>query len=150
MKNTENKVKEYILGDIFCDTPNMDNDWDIFMKNKNNKYPDEFQVCEEYELENARNIRGLMQSKYDSLINLIEEIYPKNIYILEERDIWYSNNDVVQLGVFDSLDKAVEAATKEYGKLEKDGSNCHYKPLNNLNNVTLFIKEATLNVFEEL
>ena len=37
-----------------------------------------------------------------------------------------------------------------YGKLEKDGSNCHYKPLNNLNNVTLFIKEATLNVFEEL
>ena len=34
MKNTENKLKEYILGDIFCETPNKENDWDIFMNNK--------------------------------------------------------------------------------------------------------------------
>ncbi|MGJ0495117.1 hypothetical protein [Aliarcobacter cryaerophilus] len=74
----------------------------------------------------------------------------KKIYILEERDIWYSKNDVVQLGVFDSIEKAVEAATEEYGELQEDGSDCHYEPLNNLNKVKLFIKEATLNVFEEL
>ncbi|QKF59221.1 hypothetical protein [Aliarcobacter lanthieri] len=150
MANTENKVKEYILGDIFCDTPNMDNDWDIFMNNKKNEYPDGFQVCEAYELESARDIRNLMQMRLEDLIRLSENIIPKNIYILEERDTWYSDNDVVQLGVFDSLDKAVEAATKEYGKLEKDRSDCHYKPIKNPNNVKLFIKEATLNVFEEL
>ena len=74
----------------------------------------------------------------------------KKIYILEERDIWYSKNDVVQLGVFDSIEKAVEAATEEYGELQEDGSLLHYEPRNNPNNVKLLIKEVTLNVFEEL
>ena len=74
----------------------------------------------------------------------------KVLYILEERDVWYSKNDVVQLGVFDSIEKAVEAATEEYGELQEDGSVCHYEPIKNPNNVKLFIKEATLNVFEEL
>ncbi|MFY4797250.1 hypothetical protein ACOTVS_12070 [Aliarcobacter butzleri] len=150
MKTIENKIKQNIMNDIFCDRPFTEKDWNVFMKNKNNKYPDGFQVCEEYELENAKNIRGLMQSKYDNLINLIENIYPKNAYILEERDIWYSKNDVVPLGVFDSIEKAVKAATKEYGKLKKDGSDCHYEPIKNPNSVKLFIKEATLNVFEEI
>ncbi|WP_418180560.1 hypothetical protein ACNSOL_00030 [Aliarcobacter lanthieri] len=150
MKKIENRIKEYILGDIFCDTPNMDNDWDIFMNNKKNEYLDGFQVCEEYELDNARNIRRLMQSKYDNLINLIKCLYPKNIYILEERDRWYSKEGTVQLGVFDSIEKAVESATKEYGELQKDGSNYHFEPIKNPHNVKLFIEIATLNVFEEL
>lgn len=95
MKNIENKIKEYILGDLFSDTP-------------------------------------------------------KDIYILEERDIWYSSNDVVQLGVFDSIEKAVEASTEEYGELQEDGSDCHFEPIKNPHNVKLFIEIATLNVFEEL
>lgn len=150
MKNTENQIKEYILGDLFNDTPNMDNDWDIFMNNKKNKYPDGFQICEAYELESPRDIRSLMEVKFEDLMKLSEKITPKVLYILEERDIWYSKNDVVQLGVFDSIEKAVEAATEEYGELQEDGSLLHYEPRNNPNNVKLLIKEVTLNVFEEL
>ena len=150
MKNTENQIKEYILGDLFNDTPNMDNDWDIFMNNKKNKYPDGFQICEAYELESPRDIRSLMEVKFEDLMKLSEKITPKVLYILEERDVWYSKNDVVQLGVFDSIEKAVEAATKEYGELQEDGSLLHYEPRNSPNNVKLLIKEVTLNVFEEL
>lgn len=73
----------------------------------------------------------------------------KKIYILEERDAWYSNGSAVQLGVFDSLEKTVKAATKEYGELQEDGSNFHYEPIKNPD-VKLFIKKATLNVFEEI
>lgn len=150
MRNTENKIKEYILGDIFCESPNMENDWEVFMENETNEYPDGFQVCEEYELDSARDIRSLMEVKFEDLMKLSEKITPKVLYILEERDVWYSKNDVVQLGVFDSIEKAVEAATEEYGELQEDGSVCHYEPIKNLHNVRLFIKEATLNVFEEL
>lgn len=150
MKNTENQIKEYILGDLFNDTPNKENDWDIFMNNKKNKYPDGFQICEAYELESPRDIRSLMEVKFEDLMKLSEKITPKVLYILEERDVWYSKNDVVQLGVFDSIEKAVEAATKEYGELQEDGSLLHYEPRNNPNNVKLLIKEVTLNVFEEL
>ncbi len=150
MKNTENKIKEYILGDIFCETPNMENDWDIFMENQEDEYGEGFQTCEEYGFETPKDIRSLMDFKLKDLIDLAENIIPKEVYILEERDCWYSTNDVVQLGVFHSLEKAVEAATKEYGKLEMDGSDCHYEPIKNPNNVKLFIKQATLNVFEEL
>lgn len=150
MRNTENKIKEYILGDIFCESPNMENDWEVFMENETNEYPDGFQVCEEYELDSARDIRSLMEVKFEDLMKLSEKITPKVLYILEERDVWYSKNDVVQLGVFDSIEKAVEAATEEYGELQEDGSVCHYEPIKNPHNVRLFIKEATLNVFEEL
>ncbi len=46
--------------------------------------------------------------------------------------------------------KNTENQIKEYGELQEDGSVCHYEPIKNLHNVRLFIKEATLNVFEEL
>jgi len=150
MRNTENKIKEYILGDIFCESPNMENDWEVFMENETNEYPDGFQVCEEYELDSARDIRSLMEVKFEDLMKLSEKITPKDLYILEERDCWYSNESSIQLGVFDSIEKAVEAATEEYGELQEDGSVCHYEPIKNPHNVRLFIKEATLNVFEEL
>lgn len=74
----------------------------------------------------------------------------KNIFILEERDTWYSSSNVVQVGVFTTLEKAVKAASKEYGKLEEDGSCFHYEPINNPNNVKLFVKEATLNEYAEV
>ena len=150
MNTIENKIKEYIIGDIFCETPNMENDWDIFMENQEDEYPEGFQTCEEYGFETPKDIRSLMDFKLRDLIDLAENIIPKDLYILEERDCWYSNGSVVQLGIFDSLDKAVESATKEYGEVKEDGSNFHYEPLKNPNNVKLFIKKATLNVFEEI
>ena len=150
MRNTENKIKEYILGDIFCESPNMENDWEVFMENETNEYPDGFQVCEEYELDSARDIRSLMEVKFEDLMKLSAKITPKDLYILEERDCWYSNESSIFMGAFNSLDAVIELATKEYGELQEDGSNCHYKPINNPYNLTLYINKVTLNELERV
>lgn len=72
------------------------------------------------------------------------------IYILEERDVWYSQSHIVKLGVFSSCINAVKAATQEYGKLQEDGSETHFEPINNPSNVKLLITEAYLDEFGEL
>jgi hypothetical protein len=46
----EMKIKEHIMDDIFCDRPFDENDWDSFMKNSALEFPDNFQVCQEFEL----------------------------------------------------------------------------------------------------
>lgn len=75
----EDKLKQYIMDNIFSYRPNLDNDWELFMENEELELPFWYTLCQEYELENSRSIKGLMQSQYTSLSSLIESLLPKKI-----------------------------------------------------------------------
>ncbi|UXC30456.1 hypothetical protein N3114_05415 [Aliarcobacter butzleri] len=73
----------------------------------------------------------------------------KNVYLLQERDCWYSDNHICNLGIFTTLNKAIKAAKSQYGELEKDGSFFNYVPSKNPNDVAIHIIEVELNALEE-
>ena len=75
----------------------------------------------------------------------------KNVFLLEERDNWYSNRSAVKLGVFSTYNKALKAAIKEYGKLKEDGTPYHLEPIkDNDFDLRLYIAKINLNMFEEI
>ena len=151
----EKKIKEHIMDDIFCDRPFDENDWDSFMKNSALEFPDNFQVCQEYELDNARDIRGLMQSKYDDLIRLAESILPKNIYVVEQFDVWFSDSSKVVFGMFDTYKKALNEMKLGFEKLYpgfnadiyENGAN---QWISDRFEFGVMISELPINVFDEV
>ena len=75
----------------------------------------------------------------------------KNVFLLEERDSWYSNMSAVKLGVFSTYNKALKAAIKEYGKLQEDGTIYHLEPIkDNDLDLRVYISKINLNMFEEI
>ena len=79
---TQEIIQNHILGEIFSEFPtDLDtNAFDFFLRADVNCAEDVassplgeewgFEVCEQYSLENIRNLRGLMQSMYDDLKRL--------------------------------------------------------------------------------
>ncbi len=73
----------------------------------------------------------------------------KQVYLLEERDIWSLNENIVRLGVFSTYNKAYKSAKNNYGELEENGSKNNLVPIKNINEITLVIIEITLDEFCE-
>lgn len=151
----EKKIKEHIMDDIFCERPFEDNDWDSFMKNSTLKFPDNFQVCQEYELDNARDIRGLMQSKYNDLVRLVESILPKNIYAVEQFDVWFSDSSKVVFGMFDTYEKALNEMKLGFEKLYSGFNADIYENganqwISDRFEFGVMISELPINVFDEV
>lgn len=134
------------LSYYFSDRPFEDDDWIQFLTT-DVLHNDNWQICEDYEHMDLINLRKNAQT-------MIEQPSKKpltHVFMLQERDSWYSKDSAVSLGIFSSLEKALDAAKKEYGELERDGnSDYHYEPINNPNNVTIYIIKVTLDEFEEI
>lgn len=89
MATIENIIKDFIVEDIFCEYPTdlNPNGFDFFMRSGIDatvtvgetplSYEWGFEVCEEYEWENIRALRGLMQSRLDDQMKLQEIILKK-------------------------------------------------------------------------
>ncbi len=134
------------LSYYFSDRPFQDDDWIQFLTT-DILHNENWQISEDYEHMDLINIRKNAQT-------MTEQPSKKpltHVFILQERDSWYSKASAVDLGVFTTLKKALDAATKEYGELKRDGDGeCHYEPINNPNDVTIYIIVRELDVFEEL
>mgnify|MGYP005850290953 CR=1 FL=1 len=84
-KKVEEALKNHIVEEIFSEFPidTKEHPYDLFMTSEVdavNSVEDTplgekgYEVCEEYGLENIRNLRGLMQSKLNDLNRLLIEI----------------------------------------------------------------------------
>lgn len=82
---TEKIIKNYILGEIFSEIPMdlnqhpfdffMASDVDIDLPVQYSAFNEwGYEVCEMYEFESVRSLRGLMQNQLDSLIQLQSKI----------------------------------------------------------------------------
>lgn len=116
VEKVEKEIKDFVMNQIFSERPEENNDWDLFMSNETLEEPYGFEVCQEYEYENARNLRGLMQTMFDDLIDLNEDISLKEVYILSQYDIWFSHASRVCFGIYDSLKKAKDAMQELFGE----------------------------------
>lgn len=75
-----------------------------------------------------------------------------NLFLACEFDQWRSSNSRVIQGIFSTEEKAIKALTKLYGKLEKDsnGGELGFVPVNNPDDVTLQVVQATLDEVDEV
>ena len=62
------------MDEIFSERPGLENDWEKFMSSDANDEVEGFVFSEEYVLDNAYAIRGVMTSRYEDQIRLYEEI----------------------------------------------------------------------------
>lgn len=134
------------LSYYFSDRPFEDDDWIQFLTT-DVLHNENWQICEEYEHMDLINLRKNAQTMAEQPIKKTLT----HVFMLQERDSWCSTASAVDLGVFTTLKKALDAATKEYGELKREGdSEYHYEPINNPNEVTIYIIKRELDVFEEL
>jgi len=110
MKTIEVIVKDFIVGEIFSEFPTDLNThpYDFFMMSGVDATDNVgetalreewgYEVCEEYAWENIRNLRGLMQSKFNDQMRLQQKIY---------------DNCMVRISVFKS-----ELSDEEYEDLK--------------------------------
>lgn len=151
----EDKLKQYIMDNIFSYRPNLDNDWELFMENEELELPFWYTLCQEYELENSRSIKGLMQSQYTSLSSLIESLLPKKLYVIKQYDIWFSNSSKVVFGVLDTYEKALNEMKQGFEKLYPDfnstlTANGTNQWISDKYNFGVMISELPSNVFGEI
>lgn len=135
-----------VLSCYFLDRPFQDDDWIQFLT-IDILHNENWQICEDYEHMDLINLRKNAQTMAEKP----SKKTLKQVFMLQERDSWYSKDSAVDLGAFTTLKKTVDAATKEYGELRRDGdSDYHYEPIKNPNDVTIYIIVRELDVFEEL
>lgn len=119
----ETRVKDFIMNEIFHDRPFNNTDWDDFMADSNKII--DFQLCEAYEIEDVRGIRGLMEKRLEEQLKLQEDLEIKTVYIVSLYNIWFNDDSESIEGIFDSYERAEEFMFSEYGKdnLDENGSN---------------------------
>lgn len=151
----EDKLKQYIMDNIFNDRPNLDNDWELFMENEELEIPFWFTLCQEYELENARSIKGLMQSQYSSLSSFVDSILPKKLYVVKQYNVHFSSSSEVVFGVFNTYEKALSEMKQGFENLYKDFNstlteNGTNQWISNKYDFGVMISELPINVFGEI
>ena len=115
MTTINTKIQEHILDDIFSDRPCGSNDWEVYMENKELEHPEGFEPCEMYNWDNAREIRGLMQSKFDELETLYGALLPKSVWQISQ--LSDHGEHLCDFGLFSSREKAIEEMHKGFSEL---------------------------------
>ena len=143
---------EFILDDIFNDRPHKKNDWKAFMDNAADlELPEGFEACQEYILDNARELRGLMQSKLDSLLTLATKLAPQKVFFVEQYDSWFSSSSKVLFGVFTSKEKALIEIGHNTDNFKKDYyENGTDQWMSDTLDCGIMIREVSLDKFGEL
>ncbi|MCK9553202.1 hypothetical protein [Aquamicrobium sp.] len=140
-------LQKFVMENIFSDRPCNENGWEVFMSNEDLEIPEGFELSQAYELENAREIRGLMQSQFDDLCRLQDKISLKEVWILSQYDLWFSSGSETILGMFDSYDKAYGKMMEKFSNddLQQNGEN---QWLSDEQEFGLMIYSSALNQFE--
>jgi len=104
---TQEIIQNHILGEIFSEFPtDLDTNAFDFFLGADVDCTDEvedsplatewgYEVLEEYKIENIRNLRGLMQSKYNDLERLKSTLFQQASHIIQ-----INKDDVVSDGAF--------------------------------------------------
>ena len=133
MTTIENTIKEYILSRIFSEFPTTDTDtFDFFMISDidatvtvgETPLRDEwgYEVCEEYEWENVRSLRGLMQSELNDLMRLQSTIMNKCTSIVQ-----INKDEIISDSVFEELSQVQNA------NIHRAGTNDEFITFNTIN-----------------
>ena len=118
----------------------------------NNATKEKLNLVNPYSVEDG--IR-LMQSKYNDLVRLVESILPKNIYVVEQFDVWFSDSSKVVFGMFDTYEKALNEMKLGFEKLYpgfnadiyENGAN---QWISDRFEFGVMISELPINVFDEV
>lgn len=117
MMNLEKKIYEFVMDEIFSDRPCKETDWDLFMNNESTIIPDDFEVCNLYEYENAESLRNLMQSMFYMQHTFCESLYTKSVWQIFQTDVRMTYPSFVCFGTFNTLSDAHKAAEAGFGKI---------------------------------
>ena len=123
---TQEIIQNHILGEIFSEFPtDLDtNAFDFFLRADVNCAEDVassplgeewgFEVCEQYSLENIRNLRGLMQSMYSDLERL------KSALFQQATSVFHLNKeDIVDENIFYGISESTNIGVRNYGNGEE-------------------------------
>lgn len=127
MTKIEEKIKDSVIAEIFSEFPTLDNQhpYDFFMQATidetetvgGSALREEwgFEVCENFDWEPIRSIRGLMQTKYDDLESFFNTLMSE----LEIKAIQINKNECVDLEEYENLRNNANAMVHRSGTADE-------------------------------